>query len=149
MKLSNNFSLNEFTTSYVATRLGIDNIPGAAVIRNLTILCSKVLQPIRDHYGKSVNINSGFRCLELNRAIGSKDTSQHVVGQAADIVIKGIDNYTLAKWIRDNLEFDQLILEYWEPTNPSSGWVHVSCKEKNNRKQCLTINKAGVRPGLG
>jgi len=146
MKLSKNFSLSEFTKSQTASRKGIDNWPtDQEVISNLERLCEFVLQPVRDHYGKSVNVNSGYRCLELNRALGSKDTSQHVVGEAADIEINTLDNYDLACWIRDNCDFDQIILEFYYKDDPRSGWVHVSYKnEDDNRKQCLTINKHGT-----
>ena len=158
MKLSNNFSLAEMLKSETALRLDIDNVPNDEEIDNMIALCENVLQPVRDELGR-VNVNSGFRCLELNRALKSKDTSQHTKGEAADIEIYGLSNYDLAEWIQDNLEFDQLILEFWydeddeekNPTgDPNMGWVHVSYKANgDNRNQVLTINKYGVFPGLG
>lgn len=150
MKLSKNFSLGEFVKSQTALRKGIDNWPTDQDITDkLQVLCDNVLQPVRDHYGLSVNINSGYRCLELNRALGSKDTSQHVKGEAADIEIGTLDNYDLACWIRDNCDFDQILLEFYYTGHPHSGWVHVSYKnEDDNRKQCLTINKHGASIGF-
>jgi uncharacterized protein YcbK (DUF882 family) len=147
IKLSRNFRLNELTKSSTALRLGIDNTASDEVIDQLEWLCLKVLQPVRDHFGKSVNISSGFRCLELNRKLGSGDNSQHTTGNAADLEIFGIDNYVVACWIRDNLDFDQLILEFYDGT-PNSGWVHVSWKERHNRMECLTIGKGTTSRGL-
>lgn len=150
MRLSKNFTLSEMTKSQTAERKGIHNYPSLTEIDNLIKLSEKVLQPVRDHFKKPVTINSGFRCLELNRALGSKDSSQHTKGMAADIEIAGVPNKELAEWIRDNLEFDQLILEFYYPekNDPNSGWVHVSFNSENNRKQCLTINRHGVSVGF-
>lgn len=147
IKISRNFRLNEFTKSNTAIRLGIDNTPSAEVIQQLEWLCLRVLQPVRDHFGKSVQISSGYRSLKLNRSLGSSDNSQHTTGNAADLEIFGIDNYVLACWIRDNLDFDQLVLEFYDGT-PDSGWVHVSFKETGNRMECLTIGKGVTKRGL-
>jgi len=146
MKLSNNFSLSEFTKSDTAIRLGIDNVPSNDHIDGLTELCENILQPVRNHFG-SVRVNSGFRCLLLNRALKSNDTSQHVMGEAADIEVNGVSNYDLACWIRDNTEFDKCILEFYTSGEPSSGWVHVSFRE-DNRKETYTISKSGTNKGL-
>jgi len=150
MKLTENFSLQEMIKSQTAERKGINNKPDdPAVITNLQTLCEKVLQPVRDHYGRPVVINSGYRGPKLNKAIGSSSKSQHTKGQAADIEIPGVSNKELAEYIRDNLEFDQLILEFYNGVDPSSGWVHVSyVDDDNNRKQTLTINKNGTFPGF-
>ncbi len=147
LRLSDNFKLSELVKSSTADRLGIDNIPTTEVILNLERLCLRVLQQIRDWYELPVKVNSGFRCPKLNQAIGSSKKSQHLTGEAADIEIYGLDNLELACWIRDNLEFDQLILEFYDGT-PQSGWVHVSLKEHGNRNECLTINKGTVKRGL-
>ncbi|MAK37610.1 MAG: peptidase M15 [Flavobacteriaceae bacterium] len=137
MKLSPNFSVREFTRSQTALRKGIDNSLGQEELINLVYLVAKCIQPIRDVHGP-VNVNSGFRCLELNRAIGSSDSSAHVKAQAADIEANSISNYDLAKWISENLEFDQLILEYPGP-DPRDGWNHIAYKnDGSNRKQILT-----------
>jgi len=146
--LSKNFTLKELTNSDTATRLGIANAPSPEQILNLEYLVTRVLQPIRDHYGMPVILKSGFRSLELNRALNSKDTSQHISGMAADIEINGVSNVALAEWIRDNLEFDQLILEFYTSGDPSSGWVHVSLTPRRNRNECLTITKSAIMRGI-
>jgi len=150
MKLTENFSLQEMIKSQTAERKGIDNKPSdPSVITNLQTLCEKVLQPVRDHYGRPVVINSGYRSPKLNKAIGSSSKSQHTKGEAADIEIPGVSNKELAEYIRDNLGFDQLILEFYNGVDPQSGWVHVSYVDDNsNRKQTLTINKNGTFAGF-
>lgn len=148
MKLSPHFSLAEMTKSQTAERKGIDNTPNAEQVENLKQLCLNVLEYIRIHYNKPVTVNSGFRCKKLNTATGGSKKSQHMTGQAADIEIAGVDNLDLAKWIMNNLNFDQLICEFYKPGIPDSGWVHVSWNTKGNRKQVLTIDKNGTRSGL-
>lgn len=130
MQLSQNFSLAELTATSHAS---LGNTPGPREIANLKTLCEKVLQPIRDHYGP-VHVNSGYRSKAVNDAVGSHDTSQHRLGEAADIEVPGVSNVALATWIRDNLAFDQLILEAYHHGDPSSGWVHVSYREGRSRK---------------
>jgi hypothetical protein len=141
MNLSANFSLKELTKSDTATRLGIDNTPDEETIDNLKTLCDKVLQPVREHFGKSVTVNSGFRSSETNQATGGSKSSDHVKGQAADIEIAGIANADLAQWIMDNLDYTQLILEFYTQGIPDSGWVHVSYDPNNLKKQELTAVK--------
>ena len=138
MNLSANFSLKELTKSDTATRLGIDNTPDEEALDNLKTLCDKVLQPVREHFGKSVTVNSAYRSPESNAAVGGSKTSDHCKGQAADIEIPGIPNADLANWISDNLSYTQLILEFYTPGVPDSGWVHVSYDAKNLKKQNLT-----------
>ena len=137
MKLSNNFSLKELTASQTADRKGINNNPNEDQINKLKLLCEKVLQPIRDHYGKVVTVSSGYRSVELCEAIGSSKNSQHAKAEAADFEIFGLSNAELCKWIADNLEFDQMILEYHKLDEPNSGWIHCSYKAEDNRKQIL------------
>lgn len=144
MKLSKNFSLSEFTKSQTASRRGISNKPGPHHVDNLSELVQNVLQVVRDHFGPVV-ISSGFRSRELNAAIGGTNNSQHSKGEAADFEVIGVSNAVVAEWIRDNLEFDQLILEFYTPGEPNSGWVHVSYKEDNNRNEVLTAVKEGGR----
>ena len=150
MKLSANFTLEELTKSQTAERMGIDNQPSEAEIENLRHLCEKILQPVRDVFGKPFVPSSGYRCVELCEAIGSKATSQHAKGQAADFEVPGVSNYDLAKWIEENLDFDQLILECYKKGDPSSGWVHCSYNPDGpQRKQTLTYQKGqGYTPGL-
>jgi hypothetical protein len=152
MNLSANFSLKELTKSDAAIRLGIDNTPNEETIDNLKMLCEKVLQPVRDHFGKSVTINSGYRSPESNAAVGGSKTSDHCKGMAADIEIAGVANADLAQWIMDNLEYTQLILEFYTPGIPDSGWCHVSFDPANLKKQELTATKVAGKttylPGL-
>ena len=141
MKLTANFSLNELTKSQTAERKGIDNTPGTEHQENLKLLCESILQPVRDHFGMVVTISSGYRSPELCTAIGSKITSQHARGEAADFEIFGVSNKELADWVHYNTNYDQLILEYWKESDPNSGWVHCSFSAGNNRKQYLRAYK--------
>jgi len=141
MKLSNNFSLKELTSSQTAERKGINNTPSAEHQENLKSLCTHVLQPVRDHFNRVVSVSSGYRSEALCQAIGSKTTSQHAKGQAADFEIYSLSNKELADWINKNLDYDQLILEYWKEEDPNSGWVHCSYKSEGNRKQYLKAYK--------
>lgn len=141
MKLSPHFSLAEFTKSQTAVRRGIDNTPSLAAIDNLQLLVDNVLQPVRMHFGRPVTISSGYRSPKLNTAIGGSPTSDHCLGMAADIEIVGIDNRQLATFIRDNLPFTQLILEFYTDGVPDSGWVHVSYDKNDVKKQVLRATK--------
>ena len=138
MKLTENFDLNELTKSQVAERKGLPNNPSPDQIKALQKLAESVLQPLRNHYESPVIITSGYRSAELCLAIGSSIESQHAKGQAADLEIIGVSNYDTALWIKNNLDFDQLILEFWKGEDePNSGWIHVSYVGKKNRKQSL------------
>jgi zinc D-Ala-D-Ala carboxypeptidase len=141
MNLSPNFSLHELTKSETALRLDLDNTPDEQATENLRLLCEKVLQPVRDHFGKGVKVNSGFRAPAVNKATGGSLTSDHCKGQAADIEIPGVANADLAQFIMDNLSYTQLILEFYTPGIPDSGWVHVSYNPADLRKQELTATK--------
>jgi zinc D-Ala-D-Ala carboxypeptidase len=145
MDLSKSFTLNELTKSQEATRLGIDNTPSEEHILNLKILCEKILQPIRDFYGMPVSVSSGYRSAALCEAVGSNSKSQHTKGQAADFEIFGMANKDLADWIVQNLDYDQCILEFWNPEDPNSGWVHCSYNDSGNRKQYLRAQKLNGR----
>ena len=140
MQLSGHFSLSELTKSQTAERKGISNKPTLEHIESLTELCVQILEPTRRNFGKPMVITSGYRSEELCEAIGSKSTSQHAKGEAADFEMFGIDNKELAKYIKNNLVFDQLILEFYNPDDPSSGWVHCSYSKEENRKQSLLYN---------
>jgi zinc D-Ala-D-Ala carboxypeptidase len=145
MQLSKNFSLEEMTKSQTALRKGIDNVPNQEQIDNMVKLAENILQPIRDEYG-SFLVSSGYRSPELCLQIGSSIDSQHAKGQAADFEVAGVDNMELAEWIRDNLEFDQLILECY--TGGNTGWIHCSYVHEP-RKEILTYNrKDGYVHGL-
>ena len=152
MNLTKNFTLEEMIKSETALRHDMDNTPGEKEIGNLKLLCEKVLQPVRDHFGKGVKVNSGFRHPDVNAKVGGSRTSDHTRGQAADIEIPGVPNAELAEWIKDNLEFRQLILEFYTPGVPDSGWVHVSYVAEDNKKEVLTATKKDGKtvylPGL-
>jgi len=137
MQLSKNFSMDEMTKSQTATRKGIDNTPSPTHQTNLKSLCTSILQPVREHFSQVVTVSSGYRSEELCLAIGSKITSQHAKGEAADFEIFGVSNKELADYIHEHLDYDQLILEYWKESDPNSGWVHCSYSEGNNRRQYL------------
>ena len=144
MKLSKNFTLKEFTKSQTAERRGIDNTPNDEHLENAEFLFGNVVQKVRDNFGPTT-INSGYRGPELNEAVGGSSKSQHCHGQAADIEVPGVSNYEVAKWITENCDFDQVILEFWESGIPDSGWVHVSYKKEGNRKSILTAMKEGSK----
>jgi hypothetical protein len=155
MKLTNNFTLEELTKSETALRQNIDNTPTDDIVTNLRILAEKVLQPVREHYGKGVKVNSGFRSMAVNAAVGGVQgakPSDHTRGMAADIEIPGLPNAELAQWIEANLEYTQVILEFYTQGIPDSGWVHVSYDSNSLRKQSLTaVKKDGKTvylPGL-
>jgi hypothetical protein len=141
MQLSKNFSLQELIKSQTAERKGIDNTPSPEHQENLKLLCTSILQPIRDHFSRVVSVSSGYRSPELCTAIGSKSTSQHARGEAADFEIFGLSNKTLADYIDSELHYDQLILEYWKESDPNSGWVHCSFSQGKNRRQYLKAYK--------
>lgn len=137
MQLSKNFSLDELIKSDTAIRLGINNTPNTGQIKNLELLAKNILQPLRDKFG-SIKILSGFRSPELNKAVNGSKTSDHMDGLAADIECKALSNAALASWIKGNLTFEQLILEFYTPGDSFSGWVHVSY---GNKQQILTAHK--------
>ncbi len=132
--------------SQTAERRGIPNVANDVQIESMVLLAENILQPIRDKFGPFM-VSSGFRCPELCIAVGSNIHSQHAKGEAADFEVPNIDNLELAHWIRDNLDFDQLILECY--TGGNSGWIHCSYKPEGNRKQMLTYDRVnGYRDGL-
>ena len=141
MKLSENFTLEELIRSNTAERMGIDNVPkDEKVVENLRSLCLEVLQPLRDYVGAPVHINSGYRCPELNMAVGGVKNSQHCRGEAADIrIVSPKQGREWAAWIEDNCRFDQMLLE----RNKSGAvWLHVSCKrDASKNRQSFTILK--------
>ena len=144
------FNSHLYTKSDTAVRVGIENAPkNVHIILNLRALHSNIVVPCYKEFhlkqGKQMKINSGYRCLELNRIIGSKDTSQHVKGQAVDIEFLGIDNDFLAEWIYHNLNFDQLIKEMITSHNPQSGWIHCSyVSPEENRNTMAEIKRGGA-----
>ena len=153
MQLSKNLALAEVTRSETAKRRGISNMPTPEHIENFKKLAEKVFQPIRDHFGAPIRISSGYRSAALNKAIGGAGktvngvyvpSSQHCTGEAIDIDMDGtaITNAAIFNFIKDNLEFDQLIWEFGTDSNPD--WVHVSYESTGKqRKQILKAKKSG------
>lgn len=128
------FTIKEMAKSSTAKAKGIDNTPSDEEIAKLQKLIEAVLDPLREWYGKPIRVNSGYRCEALNEAVGGSNTSQHRLGEAADITVgtkKG--NKKLFNYIKDNLPFDQLINE------SNFSWVHVSYREGRLRKQVLAL----------
>jgi putative chitinase len=154
MQMSPHFKLSEFTKSETAIRKKIDNTPNAEHAQNLKNVCEKILEPVRNHFGKPVRINSGYRGPALNAAVGGSSKSQHCNGEAVDFEIDGLPNPELARWVSENCDFDQIILEFYDPKEgPNSGWVHASFTTKGpNRKQKLTAvtenGKTVYKPGF-
>ena len=140
MNLSKNFTLAELTRSQTATRKGIRNTPNEVEVAALRELAINILQPVRDHFDLPVRISSGYRSVMLCVAIGSKTSSQHARGEAADFEVPGVANIEVARWIEKELVFDQLILEFYKPEVPDSGWIHCSYKKGPCRKQVLTFD---------
>lgn len=123
MYLTNNFKLREFTFSSIASAANIvNNVQNNTILHSIVQLCENVLQPLRDALGP-VNILSGYRCEELNVIVGGAPNSQHMRGEAADICVPGVPAHKLYTYIRDNYDFDQLILE---TSKTGYTWVHVS-----------------------
>lgn len=149
-QLSPHFTLAEFTKSQWAERNGVPNVPNADEIAAMTALCLNVLEPVRMHFARPVVLSSGYRGEKVNRAVGGAPSSQHRFGEAADFEIPGIDNVVVAQWMWKKLQYDQLILEYYTPGKPSSGWIHVSYRVGRLRNAELTKvpGEAGYRTGL-
>ena len=144
MKLTANITLDELTKSQVAERKGININPNPQQIEIIKALAVNVLLPIRSHFDKPLIISSGFRCAELCIAIGSSVNSQHVADDgaaAADFEIPGVDNLNLAIWIKNNLDIDQGILEFYREGEPTSGWIHCSYAKEGNRNQWLKARR--------
>jgi hypothetical protein len=139
MKISHNLNLSEITRSDTAKRHGIDNTPTFDHLENFKLLAEKVFEPIRAHFGVPIFISSGYRSKALNSFIGGSASSQHCKGEAIDIDMDGINsevnNRMIFDFIKDHLEFDQLIWEFGTDSNPD--WVHVSYTKSGNRNQKL------------
>lgn len=134
MRLSDNFTLEEFTFSPKAVELNIDNAPNEINITSMKFLCDNILEPARKYFNNPIKILSGFRCPVLNRALGGAPTSQHILGEAADIEVKNIKNDDVWQFIKLNLPFDQLIAEKLKEVDGNAGWVHVSYKRVGKQR---------------
>ena len=142
MKLTKNLSLAEVTKSATAIRMGIANTPSATHLIALKEVSKNIFQPCREHFGKPLAVTSGYRSEALNEAIGGSKTSQHSKGEALDLdadVFGGFSNAELFNYIKDHLDFDQLIWEFGNNNNPA--WVHCSYKTQGNRNEVLIAIK--------
>lgn len=140
MKLTDNFTLNELVYSVTAEANKIDNRPNVKVIANLQKLCENVLQPLRDYLGCPVIVTSGFRCAELNKKIGGKPNSHHLMGYAADFVVPQRNLKDVFSWMKTHLPYDQLLFEY---NSSGDRWIHVSyVKDSLNRRMAIDNYKA-------
>lgn len=136
------FRLEEYIKSHTAKRYGIDNTPKSLkVVANLETLHNEIILKLKEEFKDRLVFGSVYRCLELNRKIGSKDTSDHVKGRAVDFEVLGMSNRKLFEWCQKNIpSYDQLILEFHKTGKPSSGWVHISFRSfESNRKMILEI----------
>lgn len=143
MRISKHISYKEATHSQTAVRKGIKNDPDAYQLQNMQVLAEKVFEPLREHFGVPIAINSFYRSQKLNKAIGGVSGSQHTQGRAIDLddTLGGLSNRQMFEWIRENLDFDQLIWEFGDNTNPA--WVHVSyVSHDENRNRVLMAYKS-------
>lgn len=140
-KISKYVTYKEVTFSNTASAQGIDNTPGTAELSRLKLVCAACFDAIRDHFGKPLTVSSGFRCPELNKAIRGANNSQHMEGEALDIIPCGSapTPKEMYEWAKDNIDYDQLILEGINKSYPQGRWLHVSYKAAGNRKQAFPI----------
>lgn len=151
MQLTEHFSLEEMCKSQTAERHGIDNIPrDPAIVEALRAVCANILEPARTFYGIPIIPNSGYRSPAVNELVGGSPRSQHMVGEAVDFEVGTATNFQLALWIADHLDYDQLILEFYKPGQPTSGWVHCSyvAGRPNRRDRRTTSDGRTFLPGL-
>ena len=144
-KISKHITLAEATKSQAAERLGVSNIPTPEHLESMKYIAVNVFEPIREHFKVPIAITSFYRSPKINQRIGGSISSQHCKGEAMDIdadILGGVTNSQIFDYIKDNLEFDQLIWEFGNDSEPA--WVHVSLKKSNNRKQVLKCYKEGI-----
>lgn len=148
MQLTKHFTLQEMTASETAARRGFDNTPNATEVANL-VRVAELLEEVRALLGKPILVNSAFRSKQVNDAVGSRDTSQHRLGCAADIRVPGMNPDEVCRAIiNSGIQFDQLIREFWT-ADGGGGWTHISVpntKEMTARRQALIIDRTGTRP---
>jgi len=140
--ISKHISLKEGVFSQTATRRDLDNTPNEEQLDNMKLIGEKVFEPLREWVGGPIKINSFFRGLPLNTAIGGAKSSQHMKGQAMDIddTFGNATNAEMYKWVKENLDFDQMIWEFGDDKNPN--WVHISyVSPEKNRNRCLLAYK--------
>jgi hypothetical protein len=147
-QLSPHFSLKEMTRSDTALRLGINNDPPQKYLDNLILVCDNILEPVRKVWGP-VRVNSGYRSLSLNMSVNPMTStidklSKHCTGEAVDFEVEGVSNVDLALWCVANLPvWDKIILEFYTPGQPNSGWVHAQYVIGKQRKESYTAVREG------
>lgn len=140
VKISENFRLNEFLKSETANKLNIDNRPSVLVVENLKNLILNVMQPLRTEIGSPIIITSGFRCATLNKMIGGKPNSQHLMGYACDFITPYMDLQEVFKLIKKKYDYDQLLYEY---NHKGEKWLHISyVTNRKNRRQAINNYKS-------
>ncbi|HEX4888550.1 MAG TPA: D-Ala-D-Ala carboxypeptidase family metallohydrolase [Luteibaculaceae bacterium] len=140
MQLSKHLSLTEAIKSSTAIRHKINNNPSPEIIERMKLVAENIFEPVREHFKTPIGVSSMYRSKDLNKAVKGSKTSQHMTGEAIDIdadIFGNITNKMIFEFVRDNLDFDQLIWEYGDKHNPA--WVHVSYKKQGNRKQILYV----------
>ena len=153
-QLSEHFRLSEATRSQIATRNGINNRPPIEFLPKLSRVAETILEPARAAFGKPITPSSWYRSQGLERALKGEppswiSESQHAEGEAVDFEVAGVANHALARYIAMSLEFDQLILEYWDPEDPTEGWVHASYATATlNRREVKRFDGQRFHPGL-
>jgi zinc D-Ala-D-Ala carboxypeptidase len=130
--ISDHITYDESVHSNKAEAMHLNNVPGSVEIAKMKLLACRVFEPLREYMNEPINVDSFYRCIPVNRAVGGVDSSQHVKGEAIDICCTG-KNMIMFNWIKENLDFDQLIREFGTDQEPD--WIHVSFKEFGNRKQ--------------
>lgn len=137
--ISKHISYKEATFSATAIRYGIKNDPNSEELKAMKLIAEKVFEPIREHFGVPIAINSFFRCLPLNKKVGGSSSSQHVKGEAIDIddTLGGVNNKQMFEWIKNNLKYTQLINEF------NYTWVHIGYNPNNLKMQVLDAKKVG------
>ncbi len=148
MYLSDHFHLSETSKDTLATRLGIDNTPPKILHHNLTLVAQNILEPIRDEYGEPFAPKSWYRSEKLNKMIGAKSDSSHRQGLAVDIELLGWDNEDFAHWCAEYLDYDRVILEYYDAKLPKSGWVHlqIMSDETAHRHEFMRFDGVDTHP---
>lgn len=142
--ISRHITYKEATHSNTAIKRGIDNTPGPGELVAMKRLAENVFEPVREHFGRPILVTSFFRSKTLNKAVGGSSTSQHPLGEAIDIkATNGFTNKDIFEFIKNNLDFDQLIWEFGNDSEPQ--WIHVSYKKDNNRKNVLKATKVNGR----
>lgn len=143
MTLTEHFTLDEFTDSQTAARLGLDNTPTFEAVANLRVLCETILEPARQALGP-LRISSGYRAPAVNASVGGSKGSAHMQGYAADVIPVQASKLTLARWVRGMVPFDQVILEFGTREEPA--WIHVSAAPTLRRQVLRILAGTGYEP---